>query len=298
MRNTDAFSACHPAVELLYFALVLGFSMFLMHPVSLLISLAGAVGYNLRLGGRGAARFQLGILLPMMVMAAVINPAFNHAGVTVLLRLPTGKALTLESVLYGLAAAVMLCAVVCWFGCFTRVFTSDKLVYLFGRVIPALSLVLSMTLRFVPRFMGQLRAVSRARSCLGRDVSRGTARERVAGAVTVLSAVVTWALENAVETADSMKSRGYGLPGRTAFSIYRFDGRDRALLAWILFCGAFLAGGLASGGLYWQYYPSMKVAPVSAMTVGLQLVYLALCMTPLILERREERIWRRLSSEG
>ena len=46
-----------------------------------------------------------------------------------------------------------------------------------------------------------------------------------------LSVTVTWALENAVVTADSMKSRGYGLPGRTAFARQRFDGRDRRFAA-------------------------------------------------------------------
>ena len=35
--------------------------------------------------------------------------------------------------------------------------------------------------------------------------------------ITILSIMVTWCLENAIETADSMKSRGCGLPGRSAF---------------------------------------------------------------------------------
>ena len=37
----DTFSDCHPAVNFAYFALVLAFSMTLMHPVCLLISLTG-----------------------------------------------------------------------------------------------------------------------------------------------------------------------------------------------------------------------------------------------------------------
>ena len=109
--------------------------------------------------------------------------------------------------------------------------TSDKFVYLFGRVIPALSLVLSMTLRFVPKFKAQIQVVSEAQRCVGRDVSNGSVLQRLRNGITILSIMVTWALENAIETADSMKSRGYGLPGRTAFSIYRFDSRDKAALA-------------------------------------------------------------------
>lgn len=44
-----------------------------------------------------------------------------------------------------------------------------------------------------------------------------------------------------METADSMKSRGYGLPGRTAFSLYRYSRRDRLLLLWLALCGAYVA---------------------------------------------------------
>ena len=107
------------------------------------------------------------MLLPMALMAALINPAFNHEGATLLAYLPSGNPLTLESIAYGFAAAAMLAAVVLWFSCYTAVMTSDKFVYLFGRVIPALSLVLSMTLRFVPKFKAQIQVVSEAQRCVG-----------------------------------------------------------------------------------------------------------------------------------
>lgn len=45
MQSKDAFSAYHPVVNFLYFALVLLFSMFLLHPLCLAVSLTGAVWY-------------------------------------------------------------------------------------------------------------------------------------------------------------------------------------------------------------------------------------------------------------
>ncbi len=298
MAGRDAFSACHPAVNFVYFALVLVFSMFVMHPASLLISLACAAAYNLCLNGRKSLRFQLAFVLPVMLMAVMVNVAFNHEGATILTYLPTGNPLTLESISYGAAAAVMLAAVVIWFGCYTLVMTSDKFVYLFGRVIPALSLVLSITLRFVPRFMAQLYVVSQAQRCVGQDVSNGSVIQRVRNAVAILSIMVTWALENAIETADSMKSRGYGLPGRTAFSIYRFDDRDKSVMLWLLACGFYIACGWAAGGMYWSFYPTIKAVEITPMTVSFQLAYFALCITPVILDRREEWIWKHLRSAG
>ena len=296
MRNRDDFSSLHPLVNFLFFALVIGFSMFLLHPVSLTASLLGAAAYLLNLNGKKSLRPVLGFLLPMAGMAALLNPAFNHEGTTILCYLPSGNPLTLESILYGLAAAVMLAAVVLWFSCYTAVMTSDKFVYLFGRLIPALSLVLSMTLRFVPKFRAQLSVVSDAQKCVGRGVSEGSGIQRIRNAVTIFSILLTWALENAVETADSMRSRGYGLPGRTAFSIYRLDERDRGALGWLAFCGLYLLSGWAAGALDFRYYPAVKGAELTPLAVSFQLAYAALCLTPVIFNITEDRKWKKSRS--
>jgi energy-coupling factor transport system permease protein len=277
---------------------VLLFSMCFMHPICLGVSLVSALSYHMDLSGKKALRFSLFFMLPMMLLAALINPAFNHEGMTILTYLPSGNPLTLESIVYGIAAAAMLASVVVWFTCYSEVMTSDKFVYLFGRVIPALSLVLSMTLRFVPRFGAQIKVVSEAQRGVGRDVSDGSPLQRARNGLTILSIMITWSLENAIETADSMRSRGYGLPGRTAFSIYRFDSRDRTALGWLLFCGAYIVSGWAMGGVYFRYYPTIRGVEMSPLPASFMLAYLALCMTPVFLNAREHRKWTRLQSEA
>ncbi|MBR3059913.1 MAG: energy-coupling factor transporter transmembrane protein EcfT [Oscillospiraceae bacterium] len=296
MKNRDTFSGYHPLVNFLYFALVLVFGMCFMHPACLVISLGSATAYSLYLKGRKGLRFSLRFLLPMMVLAAVLNPAFNHEGVTILAYTPNDNPITLESIIYGLASAFMLVSVVQWFSCYNEVMTSDKFVYLFGRIIPALSLVLSMTLRFVPRFTAQLKTVRTAQQCIGRDVSDGSIIQRMKHGITIFSILVTWSLENAIETADSMKSRGYGLPGRSAFSIYRFDSRDKAALLWLGFCCWYILFGWIGGALTFRYYPSIRGAGFGPFPFSFFLVYLALCLTPLILNGREDMKWKRLRS--
>lgn len=274
--------------------------MSIMHPVCLGISLACAVAYSLSLRGKKALRFSLLYMLPMMLLAILLNPAFNHEGATILTYLPSDNPLTLESIVYGVAAAALLAAAVVWFTCYNEVMTSDKFVYLFGRVIPALSLILSMTLRFVPKFTAQIKVVSEAQRCVGRDASEGSLLQRAKNGLTILSIMITWSLENAIETADSMKSRGYGLPGRTAFSIYRFDDRDKAVLLWLAFCGTYIISGWLAGGLYWRYYPTIKGVGLTAFPLSFMLVYLALCLTPVILNAAADRAWRRVreNAEG
>lgn len=297
MKSKDAFSGYHPLVNFLYFGLVIGFSMCLMHPICLLISFFCAVCYHMQLNGGHSLRFLICYAFPIMLITALINPAFNHEGTLILCYLPTGNPLTLESILYGIAAAVMLVSILLWFRCYTMVMTSDKFVYLFGRMIPAMSLVLSMTLRFVPKFKAQLACVKEAQAGMGRDTANGSLWKRLQCAFACFSIMVTWSLENAIETADSMKGRGYGLKGRTAFSIYTLTERDKGALLWMGFCGIYLLSGSLSGGLFWRYFPSIRGVLSEPLTISFEIIYFALCITPVIVNGKEEKQWKSLQSK-
>lgn len=289
MEHRDPFSSYHPLVNFLYFALVLVFAACLLHPASLMISLGAALAHSVCLRGCRAVGRSLLYLLPMMALATLVNSAFNHEGATILAYLPTDNPLTLESILYGLATSLLLGSVILWFSCYAVVMTSDKFIYLFGRVLPALSLILSMTLRFIPRFREKFHAIAEAQRCVGRDLSSGSLLQRIHTATAILSILVTWALEHAIETADSMKSRGYGLPGRTAFSLYRLEQRDRLVLCWLLLCGMYLAYGWAAGYLEWHYYPLVG----GTCSPSFYLVHLALDLTPILVNGKEDRQWTR-----
>ena len=290
----EEFSTYHPLVNFLYFAMVIGFSMVFTHPACLLISITCALAYSIYINRKKAVRFNLLYMLPMFAATALINPAFNHEGGTILMYLRDGNPLTLESILYGISAASIMISVITWFSCFNAVISSDKFVYLFGRIIPALSLVLSMALRLVPRFKAQIKVISNAQKCVGRDVSNGGIMQRAKNGIRILSVMVTWALENAIETADSMKSRGYGLKGRSAFSLYRFDRRDAGVTTIIMLCGAYVVAGYLTGGLYWRYFPTAKGRPLDLYAASIYIAYFLLCITPVIINVREGIKWRRL----
>ena len=293
----DRFAQYHPLVNFLYFTLVLVFSMVLRHPLAQGVSLLCACIYAVQAEGQRAVLFCLKWCLPVFLLTALFNPAFSHEGVTILLYLPTGNPLTLESILYGVSAGVLLVTVMVWFMNSSRVITSDKFIYLFGRVIPALSLVLSMTLRFIPKFKSQLAAVVEAQRSIGRDISQGSLLRRMKLPVSVLSIMITWALENAMDTADSMKGRGYGLPGRTAFSIYRLDDRDKSALAFLLLCAFCLIMGTAASAFSFRYYPGIRAGARTPLALSFQLVYAALCAMPILLNAFEERKWKSIHSK-
>ena len=293
----NEFKTYHPIVNFVYFVFVIGFSCFFMHPVCLGISLASGFTYSVMLKGKKQVKTNLIYMLPMLIMLALINPAFNHEGVTIIEYLPNGNPLTLESIIYGLCASVMIVSVICHFSCYNEVMTSDKFIYLFGKIIPAMSLIISMTLRFVPKFAHQLKIVTNAQRCMGRDVSSGSIIKRAKCGLNILSIMTTWSLENAIETADSMKSRGYGIPGRSAFSIFNFDIRDKCALAFILLLGIYTLVGSLMGEMTFSFFPSMKMAKASVFGISVFVAYLMLCICPIIIELWEVRKWKAIESK-
>ncbi len=291
------FKTYHPIVNFTYFVLVLVFSCFFMHPVCLFVSLVSGFTYSVMLKGKKQVKNNLVYMLLILIGMALINSAFNHEGMTIVGYLPSGNPLTLESMIYGVSAAIMIVSVICHFTCYNEVMTSDKFIYLFGKIIPALSLVISMTLRFVPRFSAQLKVVVNAQKCMGRDASSGGILKRAKNGLNILSIMTTWSLENAIETADSMKARGYGIPGRTSFSIFKFDKRDGKTLAIILIFGVYTLMGSLCGGMDFQYFPSIKTADLSLYGVSVFASYLLFCISPIIIELWEVRKWKSLRSK-
>ena len=185
----DSFANFHPIVSFTYFTAVLLFSMFFMHPIFQFIAIFCAFIYSITLKGGKGLKFNIFYLLPMLLFMAVINPAFNHEGVTILFYLKNGNPITLESIIYGISAAGMFVTMILWFSCYNAVMTSDKFMYLFGRIIPALSLIFSMVLRFVPRYIEQIKIISNAQKCIGRDVTQGNIIQRAKNGIKILSII-------------------------------------------------------------------------------------------------------------
>ncbi len=292
--KSDAFAGFHPAVNLCYFAAAIGLSMFLMHPVFLTVSLlcSGAYLWYL-MGAKGFVR-QVGYLLPVLLFTAVLNPLFNHRGETILFYLPNGNGITLEAACFGLASAVLMGSSILWFNCCNAVFTTDKIIYLFGRIIPSLSLLISMTLRFVPRFKEYLQTTLQVQQAMDAPKTKLAALKQ---ALNAFSATVSWAMEQSIITADSMKSRGYGSAGRTAYAIYRFERRDGLTLgALAILCAGTVLPWL-TGAVQWEFYPAMTGELLGLGQVISYLSFTGICLMPLTIDLREDSKWNLLRSK-
>jgi len=290
----NEFKTYHPIINFIFFASVLIYSMFLMHPICLLISLASAFTYSIILCGKKALKLNFLFLLPLFIFTAIMNPFFNHEGVTIIAYFPSGKPLTFESIMYGVSAATMLITVICWFSCLNEIVTSDKIIYLFGKILPSISIVLTMTLRFVPRFNTKFKEISLAQKGIGKHTGKKNLTEKIKQGITVFSITVSYALENSIETADSMKARGFSGSKRSYFSIFRFDSRDMKTIIYIIILNAYIIAGIIIGKFRFLYYPMITYEKINIYASTVFIAYFLLCVTPIIIEYKEAKKWKSL----
>lgn len=289
------FETYHPVVLFIFFLAVVTMTMFFMHPIYLMATLMAAFCFQLILKKEQLWK-DLKFYVPLFFVMAIVNPLISHNGKLVLFYM-NGNAITLEAIFYGIAIAVMITAVMLWFSSYNEVMTSDKFLYLFGKVSPALSLTLSITMRLVPRFTQQLKQITNAQKSLGMDYSSGSVRHRLSCIVRILSILITWALENAIDTADSMKARGYGIKKRSTFSIFTFDNKDRRLLIVLLLLISLNGLAVLKGVTIFYFYPTFSVISFEPIYLMFYWSYFLLLMIPIIIELLEALKWHNYKSK-
>ena len=270
-------------------------AMFFMHPVFLICTLVASLTFRM-LWQKGQFRKKNWFYLPLFFVMAIVNPLISHNGEFVLFYM-NGNAVTVEAIAYGIAMAAMIVAVMLWFGSYHDAMTSDKFLYLFGKVSPALALTISITMRLIPRFKYQLQVIAQAQKTIGMDYTVGSLWHRVKSIMRILSILVTWALENSIDTADSMKARGYGLENRSTFSLFIVEKRDFWMGSWITLLLLGCLYGVFRGHMTFYFYPTFSTISWSIESIGFYSIYVLLLAIPIVTEVKEVLKWRYLQSK-
>lgn len=287
---TDEFSRFHPMVNMFFYIVVLGITMFQMQAGLVVISCICGIGYHIYLKRETGVRFCL-MAFCVFIFSAMINPLFSHKGATLLFYLFTGNPVTLESIVYGIFASLIIVAMLFWLSTWNVVMSEDKILAVLGRFMPRVALLLTMIFRFVAKFTRQMTAVDMTQTALqGR---RKKYSDKLKRGVHNFSITTTWALENSVETADSMTARGYGVTKRTSYNNYKVEKRDFLAILWTGILGAFVGTQLFSEEIYTFYYPYIRIKG----TILVYITYIMLCVTPLAINIWEDIRWHRLKSK-
>ena len=112
-----------------------------------------------------------------------------------------------------------------------------------------------------------------------------------------VSILISWSLEAAIETSDSMEARGYGLPGRSSFHLFKMTPTDKVLLTGISISGIIAAVGCDLGKTSIYYYPKVVLGQWDIMTVITFAAYIALLAVPVIADILGEIKWQQYRLE-
>ena len=243
----------HPACVLFYFAGAAGLAMCTLEPLCAALSLLGGAAALLPLKGVRAFFRAWALYLPLLFVLAAVNPFFSKKGLTLLFYVG-GTPYTLEALCYGFSAGMALVAAMQWFSALRLALPAGRFLALFSKIAPVTASMVSMVFRFLPETLQKSRAILDAKRSLG--AKEGGLR----GAAGFSAALAAWSLEDSVETADSMRARGYGQGRRTSahdLSLTLRDGAELLLLALLFACG--VACAVRAGAF--RFYPRLRFAP-------------------------------------
>ena len=277
------FDSYHPTINFIYFVSVITCSLCFDHPIFLVISFTASFVYSVKLIGKKAFIFN-SILIPLIGMYALWYSYYNHFGVTNLRQNIVGNQITLESLIYGIVLGVIIASVLMWFSCIHKIVSSDKVIYLFGRVSPKLSLFISILLRMVPRIKQRARTNNIAQQCIGRGINQGNIFRRMKNMFRQISILVSWITENLTQSSDSMRSRGYTLKKRTAFSIYRFDNRDRSFVIILFICLSVVGMGVLLDQTTILYNPEIIINRITPLSMLFYCAYTFFSLLPFFIQ--------------
>lgn len=201
---------------------------------------------------------------------------------------------TLEAFAFGFTMAMLVSSMINWFGTFNSLLTSDKLIHIFGRFMPVIGLVVSMIFRYIPLLKNRYEEISMGQKAMGNQ-PKGRLIRDTETLTKKLSILISWSLESSIESADSMAARGYGLKGRTSFTLFKFYPRDAIVL--FIITTFFLITMIALGAGYGKmtFYPEIKAEIFNyKWACGLASMTM-LMLTPITVDLIGEYRWKKYS---
>lgn len=263
----------NPLTIAVYYFSVLGILMFQMNPIILVIAFISNLHMNSVNNNRLNKKEVKGYVGLFLIMA-LVNPLFYHNGITVLFYM-NNNPVTLEAVVYGVVMAFTLIVVLRLCAMMSKILSSDKIMYLVGKISKKAALIISMSLKFIPQYRRQADKIREAQKVLG-FYKEDTIFDKLKGNMYVFSAVLTWSLEHSMETADSMRGRAYGVGKRTQYSNYRIAKIDIITISMMLFLDMVIVVIMNVAKVNTIYYPAIIMPKFNLQIVIFYIAYIIL----------------------
>lgn len=287
MKN--AFNNYHPFVAFLPFAAAIVFAMLSFHPVYSAISLFCSIVTALKINGLKALRLALRFCLPIFILTVAINTAFNNNGMRVMFYVGD-RPILYEGLLFGLCSAAALSSVLLWFSCYSTIIDSEKFLFLTSRISPTAALLVSMTLGQITLMRRKIEKIDDAQKGIYGEERKGF-KQKLRLAMLKISVLLSWSMEDSVQTADSMHARGYGTGRMTKMNPYMFSRKDYRLLSVFVLLLVPTLVFIVAGKAAFMFYPVTESVKFDTTSVMAYLFYFALLILPLLVEMKGAVKW-------
>lgn len=287
----NGIQSIHPFVMFFYYSCVGFFAMFFNHPVFLMAGCLALVMVNLTHDGGQAMKQWTRLMIGMTLLLILVNPFINSRGTHVFFYF-RGKQVTLEATLYGIVTSMSLVMILLLFISLNFVLHGNKLLYIFSRILPKTAFLVMLSIRFVPLLKRRLTEIQDVQRLKGMTIRQGSIRERAKSGMSIMQILLAWSLEEAIETADSMKARGYGSGKRRPYIPFKITKVDRN---WLIYLGVFFI--LSVGGGFLGYgkiiiYPMLGTLQFYPLDWVVFISSLAIILFPAFVEGREQLKWK------
>lgn len=283
------FKSFHPITALLFFIFSFSVSLVSSNPYFIAICFLTGALYCLKLQGKRCLSYLIKFILPFIILITVFNGFVNHYGITVLFVLKDGNNFTLEALVYGFVSAVKIANMLLWLECFNEIITSEKIIFLFGRLSPRIALILSMVLRFIPLIRSQSEEINKAEKGIGNS-NHINLFDKFKRALRRISILISWTLEKGIDTSDSMRARGYGLRGRTSYNSYIFSVKD--LISTLSFAFSLVMLIISNEKLEAFYNPVIIIPEIDLISFLLLFIFFIVLLIPVVIDIWEEKRWK------
>ncbi|MFH0861599.1 MAG: energy-coupling factor transporter transmembrane component T [Candidatus Altiarchaeota archaeon] len=228
--------------------------------------------------------------LLMSAIPLFINVFFVHLGKIVLFTVPRNIPvagfdipllvfsghITAEALAFAAIMALFLLNMLVSFQVFNGSTSPDAILRLMPAALPAVGLVTSIGLRFVPTILRDHSSIRDAQMSRGVKMGSGPAHERLANQAGVIAPTVVTALERGFNLAESMASRGY-TGQRTKYTRTGWTKTERIIQAALILSVAVTVWAKLSGVMdFWPYDSAalpqlsrLAIAPLVALAIPL-----------------------------
>ena len=279
----------HPAIFIVYFLILIIFAFLFNNPyyvitygilILTLIALQGSIS---------EIKSTTKVFLPVILFITLLNTIFTHVGDTHIYIFGSYY-VTFEALVYGVIMAVTFFLVTLTFIAYNTYVSYQDMLYVFSKKYPNLSMIIIMSLRFVPLIQKRSNELLELSKLKNRNEDLKFT-EKTSELIQNLGLVVSWSLEEAMQSASSMKSRGYNITKRTSYLRYDFNKIDILLTVLILVTATISVYGLYNSVGSIMIYPKFTFTFSQTPFNIYYFAYVVLLLPFIIIEIWERILW-------